>query len=115
MDESDETPCERSDAPPPDTNPPPEADAGTGLDRAARIWQRRGYHVWYRDEHLVQLVRHGLPDGVILLLVVLGALAVAGASVLARRRGTWNIVSLAVSPEGRVVAHQQRARRPPPV
>jgi hypothetical protein len=115
MGESDETPSARSDAPPPGANTPPDAGAGAALDRAAQSWQRRGYQVWYRDEHLVQLVRHRLPDGIFIAAVVLGAVALAGAYLLARRRGVWNVVSLAVSPEGRVIVHQQRARRPPPV
>lgn len=90
-------------------------EPGSALDRAAAAWQRRGYEVWYRDEYLAQLVRRGLPEGPFVLLLIVCFLAFVAAILAALRRRSWNVISLSVSPEGRVVVHRQRARRPPPL
>jgi hypothetical protein len=116
MDEpDDELAAERPEMARPRSGGPLGADSGSALDRAAAAWQRRGYEVWYRDEYLVQLVRRGLPDGPFLLLLIVCFLALVAAILAALRRRPWTVISLSVSPEGRVIVHRQRARRPPPL
>lgn len=85
------------------------------LDQAVRSWERRGYHVTYRDAYLAQLARQ---ESVGLVVPVLGALIGALVAVLmwsltATRRRSWFVVTLAATPEGRIVSHRQRTRRFP--
>jgi hypothetical protein len=116
MDESgDDLAAERPETPQPRSEGTQGAESGSALDGAAAAWQRRGYEVWYRDEYLVQLVRRGLPEGPFLVLLIACLLALVAALLAALRQRSWNVVSLSASPEGRVVVHRQRARRPPPL
>jgi hypothetical protein len=87
----------------------------TILQSAARSWVRQGYRVEYDDEHLVQLAApfHGLsPRDLLLASLVgigMGALGTLAALGLLRRsrRHRWHIVSLVLTPERRVLTHEQ--------
>lgn len=83
------------------------------LRRAAQRWQRRGYTIRYADAFLTQLVRRtgiGWIGWVLLVLAVPPlALALWLLTRVLRRRG-WHVVSLTVTPEGRVLSHRQWTR-----
>lgn len=85
------------------------------LDQAVRSWERRGYHVTYRDAYLAQLARQ---ESVGLVLPVLGTLigalvaALIWSQIATRRRARF-VVTLAATPEGRIVTHRQQTRRIP--
>jgi hypothetical protein len=85
------------------------------LGSAADTWLRRGYQRRYQDNHLVQLAApvEGPTSRDLLLTFGVGALGgIASAlGVLAyfhlTRRGRWHVVSLLLTPERRVMTHQQ--------
>lgn len=89
----------------------PGASAQAALEQAMRSWTRRGYHVTYRDEYLAQLARRTLPDWVVVALgaIIGGLLAALISSLLTIRRRRWSVVTLAATPEGRIIVHRQRA------
>jgi hypothetical protein len=96
----------------PSTNP-----RGT-LRRAAQSWVRRGYLVMYEDDHLVELAKEErAPGRWIAALAIAGAvvagLSIAGAALIWLRARPWRIVSLAASPERKVVTHAYRSRLAP--
>ncbi len=91
-------------------------DAPSGaLNDAVAYWQRRGYRVTYRDAYLVQLLRRDAPYGVLTVIALAVIAAIAMTSLVRRTRRRWHIVSLAVTEDGRVVAHHQWAAHPPPL
>jgi hypothetical protein len=88
------------------------------LRQAAQIWIRRGYSIVYDDEHLVELAREDKTPGrwMIALAAVGGivaGLSIVGATLIWLRARPWRIISLAVSPEQKVVAHAYRSRVAP--
>ncbi len=98
--------------------PFPGAAPRAMLLRAAQPWIRRGYAVVYEDDHLVELTREDrTPGRWIAALAFAGAvvagLSIAGAALIWLRARPWRIVSLAASPERRVVAHAYRSRVAP--
>jgi hypothetical protein len=85
------------------------------LAEAAAPWLRRGYELRYQDDQLVQVGSRVtgptasdllLAGGVALAAAVAGALGVLGYLHLTRR-GRWHIVSLVLTPDRGVLAHQQ--------
>jgi len=88
---------------------------GDPLGPAADTWLRRGYRRRYQDDHLVQLAApvEGPTSRELLLALSVGALGgVASALGLLAyfhltRRGRWHVVSLLLTPERRVLTHQQ--------
>jgi hypothetical protein len=90
------------------------SDAGTvpaALARGVALWRRRGYEVRYQDEFLAQMVRRGGPDAVPLAVGLVAIAAVAAWWYVSR---SWLVVSITVTPDGHLVVHRQRSRRPPP-
>jgi hypothetical protein len=88
------------------------------LRRAAQTWMRRGYAVVYEDDHLIELAREDkTPGRMIIGLAALGGivagLSIVGATLIWLRARPWRIVSLAISPEHKVVAHAYRSRVAP--
>lgn len=86
------------------------------LRRATARWQRRGYTVRYSDAFLTQLVRRtGM--GWIGWAQLLLALPLVGIAlwllVRALRRRGWHVVSLTITPDGRVISHRQWTRVEP--
>lgn len=85
------------------------------LRGAASNWLRRGYRIDYDDEHLVQLVapfRALSPRDLLLSSLVGVGLGVLGACgtlgyLWLTRHGRRHIVSLVLTPERRVVTHEQ--------
>jgi hypothetical protein len=93
---------------------PPRAQ----LYEAAQRWIRRGYGVVYEDDHLVELAREDKTPGrwIIGLAIAGGAVAglsIIGATLIWLRARPWRIISLAASPEHKVVAHVYRSRVAP--
>lgn len=89
-----------------DQEPPDEIErAGCAgvLGAAASGWLRRGYHVRYRDESLVEVVRQGPPNPALLALAALGVGLAVGALIAALRRRRWHLVLLTATPEGRII------------
>lgn len=89
------------------------ASDGSPLASAAQTWLRRGYHLQFADASLVQL---GAPVTGLTRRDLANALSVgAFAGILAAlgwlaylhvtRRGRWHEVSLALTPERRVLTH----------
>jgi hypothetical protein len=96
----------------------PGATPGATLRRAAQAWIRRGYAIVYEDDHLVELAKEDTAPGRwIFALAVAGAavagLSVVGATLIWLRARPWRIVSLAASPEHKVIAHGYRSRVAP--
>ena len=90
----------------------------TALRRAAQTWIKRGYAIVYEDDHLVELAREdNAPMRWMIALGVAGGvlagLSIIGATLLWLRARPWRIVSLAASPEHKVVAHAYRSRVAP--
>lgn len=88
------------------------------LRLAAQAWLGRGYAIIYEDDHLVELAREDkTPGRWIIALAVAGAavagLSIVGATLIWLRARPWRIVSLAASPEHRVIAHAYRSRMAP--
>jgi hypothetical protein len=89
--------------------------ASDPLASAADAWLRRGYQPRYQDDHLVQLAAPVQGPTSRDLLLALGVGALGGvASALGwlaylhvTRRGRWHVVSLLMTPERRVMTHQQ--------
>lgn len=107
-----------------DTGGTSEAVAGEGdsqqvpwpLWRATARWLRRGYTVRYSDAFLVQLVRRASMGwvGWALLVLALPCLGVAFWLIArALRRRGWHVVSLTITPDGRVISHRQWTRAEP--
>jgi hypothetical protein len=96
----------------------PPATPRAMLLRAAQPWIRRGYAVVYEDDHLVELTREDETPvrwivGVAFAGAIVAGLSIAGATLLWLRARPWRIVSLAASPERKVVAHAYRSRVAP--
>lgn len=87
--------------------------AVVALGAAVATWQRRGYQVRYRDEHLVQLVRRGWPDWEFIAFIVLGVMVTAAVVLAGISRRPWHVVSLTTTSEGHVITHRQWSARPP--
>jgi hypothetical protein len=90
----------------------------TALRQAARAWIKRGYAIVYEDDHLVELAREDkAPRPWLIALGVVGGivagLAIIGATLIWLRARPWRIVSLAASPEHKVVTHAYRSRLAP--
>jgi hypothetical protein len=88
------------------------------LRKAARTWIKRGYAIVYADDHLVELAREDkTPGWWMIALGVAGAivagLSIIGATFIWLRARPWRIVSLAASPEHKVVTHAYRSRSAP--
>jgi hypothetical protein len=86
-----------------------ELPATAALERAARVWRRRGYQVLYQDTYLVQLTKLA-PSRWALLMA---GLALAVYALAALRRPRWVVITLSASPDGRIVTLRQVGRRPP--
>jgi hypothetical protein len=98
--------------------PFPRVASRTPLRQAAETWIQQGYAVVYEDDHLVELAREDKKPGrLIVSLAAIGGivagLSIAGATLLWLRARPWRIVSLAISPERKVVAHAYRSRLAP--
>jgi hypothetical protein len=90
----------------------------TELRRAAQTWIKRGYAIVYEDDHLVELARENRTPGRWMIALGVAGAAVAGLSIVGAtlvwlRVRPWRIVSLAASPERKVVAHTYRSRIAP--
>ena len=88
------------------------------LREAAQSWIKRGYAIVYEDDHLVELAREDkTPGRWVIVLGVAGAavagLSIIGAALIWLRARPWRIVSLAASPEHKVVTHAYRSRIAP--
>jgi hypothetical protein len=88
------------------------------LHRVAQGWIRRGYGIVYEDDHLVELAKEDkTPGRWIIGLAIAGAaiagLSIIGATLIWLRARPWRIVSLAASPEHKVIAHVYRSRGAP--
>jgi hypothetical protein len=88
------------------------------LRQAAETWIRHGYTVVYEDDHLIELAREDKKPGrMIVSLAAIGGivagLSIVGATLIWLRARPWRIVSLATSPERKVVAHAYRSRVAP--
>ena len=86
--------------------------------RRPRSWIKRGYAIVYEDDHLVELAREDkTPGRWVIALGVAGAavagLSIIGATLIWLRARPWRIVSLAASPEHKVVTHAYRSRIAP--
>jgi hypothetical protein len=106
------------DAPQARDRTPPRADAGTNptLRRAAAGWLRRGYVVRYEDPHLIQLVRAGRPtwQGMLLIAFAIPFMALSILLVIrGLRQRMWHTISIARTPDDRIVTHMQWAPSPP--
>lgn len=110
------------------SEPPQRSDAGTPnstdaldqapwpLRRATQRWLRRGYTVRYSDPFLTQLVRRTGMGWVGWALVGLSAPCFGIALWLllrALQRRGWHVVSITITPEGRVLSHRQWTRSEP--
>src|SRR5262245_10942934 len=100
--------------------PFPGVTPGATLRRAAQAWIRRNYTIVYSDDHLVELAKEDkTPGRWIIALAVAGAgvagLSIVGATLIWLRARPWRIVSLAASPEHKVIAHAYRSRVAPEV
>jgi hypothetical protein len=87
---------------------PPAAEA---ISNGVAAWQRRGYHITYRDDFLAQMVRRGRPG---VGTLALGLAAMGAVAVWWYMTRSWLVVSVTADPDGRLVVHRQRSRRPPP-
>ena len=88
------------------------------LRRAAKSWIKRGFAIVYEDDHLLELAREDkTPGGWSIALGVVGGvvagLSILGATLIWLRARPWRIVSLAASPEHKVVTHAYRSRTAP--
>jgi hypothetical protein len=88
------------------------------LLRAAESWTRRGYDVRYSDSSLVELARRRasqpLRDLQVALAAALGAgLLAAGVTLALLRWRRWHIISIALTPEHRVLTHARWMPTPP--
>lgn len=104
MDDNDELPA------------PPTAEDTAALEAAVTAWQRRGYHIRYRDTFLIQLVRRDRPgwsSGPYLALFIATLIAAVAALVVALQRRPWHVVTLVIGPDRRILTHQQRSPHPP--
>lgn len=107
---------ERSDTPEVASGERDQQQVPWPLRQAAARWQRRGYTVRYSDAFLVQMMRRtGIGwmgwALVALALPCLGAACWLFARAL-RRRG-WHVVSLTITPDGRVLSHRLWTRAEP--
>jgi hypothetical protein len=90
----------------------------TALRKAAQTWMKRGYATVYEDDHLVELAREDKAPRPFMLALgvaggIVGGLAIIGATQIWLRARPWRIVSLAASPEHKVVTHAYRSRTAP--
>jgi hypothetical protein len=88
------------------------------LRKAAQSWLKRGYAIVYEDDHLVELAREDKAPGRWMIALgvsggVLAGLSIIGATLIWLRARPWRIVSLAASPEHKVVTHAYRSRIAP--
>jgi hypothetical protein len=88
------------------------------LRRAAQIWIKRGYAIVYEDDHLVELAREDKTLRPWMIALGVAGAAIAGLSIIGAmlvwlRARPWRIVSLAASPEHKVVTHAYRSRMAP--
>jgi hypothetical protein len=88
------------------------------LDRAVARWTSRGYMLTYRDAYLVQLARHEDLRRVAapLLASVCGVVVLVTALrwlLSAFGRPPWDVVTLTLDPDGRIIMHSQRTWRSP--
>jgi hypothetical protein len=98
--------------------PFPRTAPGAALRQAAQTWARRGYAIVYEDEHLVELAKEDKTPGRWIVGLAVAGAAVAGVSILGAtlvwlRARPWRIVSLASSPEHKVIAHAYRSHMAP--
>lgn len=96
----------------------PFPHARAPLRQAAQTWIQRGYTIVYEDDHLIELAREDkTPGRLIISLAAIGGivagLSIIGATLIWLRARPWRIVSLATSPEHKVVAHAYRSRVAP--
>lgn len=94
----------------------PPAEATAALESAATIWQRKGYHIRYRDAFLVQLIRRDRPgwrSGPFLALSIATLIAAVAAFVVAWQRRPWHVVTLVLGPDRRILTHHHRSPQPP--
>jgi hypothetical protein len=99
------------------TSQVPTACAATALSSAARRWLRRGYRVEYEDGYLIQLARKQRVARPRLLLTLGGACMLGVGGLFALSAYLWHarhprrhVVSLALSPQQRVITHVQWER-----
>ena len=90
----------------------------TALRTAAQSWIKRGYAIVYEDDHLVELAREDKTPGRWMIALGVAGAAVAGLSIIGAtliwlRARPWRIVSLAASPEHKVITHAYRSRTAP--
>jgi hypothetical protein len=95
--------------------PFPRTSQRAALRRAAQTLVDRGYTIVYQDDHLVELaIEQKRPGRWVIGLAVAGAvvagLSIVGATLIWLRARPWRIVSLAASPEHKVIAHAYRSR-----
>ena len=88
------------------------------LRRVARTWIKRGYALVYQDDHLVEVAREDKTPGPWMIALgvaggIVAGLTIIGATVIWLRARPWRIVSLAASPEHKVVSHAYRSRTAP--
>jgi len=98
--------------------PFPRMPSRATLRRAAQTWIKRGYTIVYEDDHLVELAREDKTPGRWMIgLAAIGGivagLSIAGATLIWLRARPWRIVSLATSPEHKVVTHAYRSHVAP--
>jgi hypothetical protein len=114
-----------SNRPPSSSNEPhgqitpfPRTPSRATLRQAAQTWIQRGYAIVYEDEHLVELAKEDKTPGrwmfgLAAIGGIIAGLSIVGATLIWLRARPWRIVSLAVSPEHKVVAHAYRSRVAP--
>jgi hypothetical protein len=106
---SDKTPSEGA-----DERASSDADqtrAPGAIARGVASWRRRGYQVRYQDAFLAQMTRRGGPD---VLPLALGLLVIAAVVAWWLMSRSWLVVSITATPDGHLVVHRQRSKRPPP-
>jgi hypothetical protein len=92
--------------------------ASAALTSAAERWLRRGYRIEYQDGYLMQVAceRRILSGPGLLLafasacLLGLGGLLALSAYLWQARRHQRHVVSLALTPQGRIITHAHWAR-----
>ena len=98
--------------------PFPRTPSRATLRRAAQTWIKRGYSIVYEDDHLVELAREDKTPGRWMISLaaiggIVAGLSIAGATLIWLRARPWRIISLAASPEHKVVTHAYRSRVAP--
>jgi hypothetical protein len=111
-------PSSSQDEPHGQITPFPRTPSRATLRRAAQTWIKRGYSIVYEDDHLVELARENKTLGrwmIVLAAIggIVAGLSIAGAALIWLRARPWRIVSLAASPEHKVVTHAYRSHVAP--